>query len=103
MTTRPPDPETITRGNTTMTTHATAAVLREYEKPYSLDPVLLDDPGPGELVVRIVAAGHCHTDVLPRMELLGFPLPLVLGHEGAGEVVAVGPGVESVSPGDHVI
>ena len=78
----------------------TAAVLRDAGGPYRLEQVHLDDPGAGEVVVRIVGAGLCHTDQLPRQ--LGM-VPVVTGHEGAGIVEAVGPGVERVAVGDHVI
>lgn len=86
-----------------MATVATAAVLRGHGEAYSLTEVLLDDPRPGELIVKIAAVGHCHTDVLPRIPELGLPLPVIPGHEGAGEVVAVGAGVTTVGPGDHVL
>jgi S-(hydroxymethyl)mycothiol dehydrogenase len=64
----------------------------------------LDPPGPGEALVRIQASGVCHTD-LHIVETDGWkqPLPLLLGHEGAGVVEAVGEGVEHVAVGDHVI
>lgn len=78
----------------------TAAVLRSPDGPYGLERVDLDDPAEGEVVVRIVAAGLCHTDQLPRQ--LGL-VPIVTGHEGAGVVEAVGPGVERVKVGDHVV
>lgn len=60
-------------------------------------------PGPGEVRVRIVATGVCHSDLSAMSGVLPQPAPAVLGHEGAGEVVAVGEGVTSVAPGDHVI
>lgn len=86
-----------------MTTVATAAVLKGHQDGYSLTEVLLDDPRPGELIVKIAAVGHCHTDVLPRIAELGLPLPIIPGHEGAGEVLAVGAGVTTVAAGDHVL
>ena len=63
-----------------------AAVLRSSDGPYAIEPVKLDDPGPEQLVVRVRAAGYCHSDMLPRAE--GFPQqpPLITGHEGAGVV-----------------
>ncbi|AEW94726.1 MULTISPECIES: Zn-dependent alcohol dehydrogenase [Streptomycetaceae] len=60
------------------------------------------DPGPGEVAVRIRAAGLCHSDLSVMDGTIPFPLPVVLGHEGAGVVEAVGPGVGHVAPGDHV-
>lgn len=80
-----------------------AAVLRAPDAPYSLETVDLADPGPGQVLVRIVGVGHCHTDLLPRSGMLPIPMPVIAGHEGAGVVEAVGPGVTSVSPGDHVV
>jgi aryl-alcohol dehydrogenase len=80
----------------------TAAVLREMDGPYGIEEVELDPPGPGELLVRVVGAGICHTDVLPRNEFM-FPGPIITGHEGAGVVEAIGSDVRSVSVGDHVV
>src|SRR5437588_505907 len=60
-------------------------------------------PGPGEVRVRIAASGVCHSDVSLQDGTLPHPLPAVPGHEGAGEVLAVGDGVTGVAPGDHVI
>lgn len=79
----------------------TAAILRSTDGPYSLEPVTLDAPGPGEAIVRITAAGICHTDQMPRM-MEGFT-PIITGHEGAGIVEAVGPEVADVAVGDHVV
>ena len=64
--------------------------------------VNLDAPRPGEVLVRISAVGICHTDLATRDGALPFPLPGVLGHEGAGVVVEVGEGVTKVAPGDRV-
>ncbi|MET8503337.1 Zn-dependent alcohol dehydrogenase [Streptomyces sp. NPDC004787] len=60
------------------------------------------DPGPGEVLVGIRAAGLCHSDLSVVDGTIPFPAPVVLGHEGAGVVEAVGPGVTHVGPGDHV-
>lgn len=60
------------------------------------------DPGPGEVGVRIAAAGLCHSDLSVVDGTIPFPVPVVLGHEGAGVVESVGPGVVHVVPGDHV-
>jgi aryl-alcohol dehydrogenase len=81
----------------------TAALLRATDGPYSLETATIADPGPGQVLVRIEAVGHCHTDLLPRAGILPIPLPVIAGHEGAGVVEAVGPGVTSVAPGDHVV
>lgn len=81
----------------------TAAVLRRPDAPYSLETLQLAEPGPGQLIVRVRAVGHCHTDLLPRAGVLPIPMPVVAGHEGAGIVDTVGPGVTRVAPGDHVV
>ncbi|WP_158102493.1 alcohol dehydrogenase catalytic domain-containing protein, partial [Streptomyces africanus] len=60
------------------------------------------EPGPGEVRVAISAAGLCHSDLSVVDGTIPFPVPVVLGHEGAGVVEAVGEGVTHVSPGDHV-
>ena len=86
-----------------MTISATAAVLRARGAPYELENVELADPGPGQILVRVRACGICFTDVGVQNYEQGLPLPQVLGHEGAGEVLAIGEGVTSVAPGDHVV
>ncbi|WP_416971471.1 Zn-dependent alcohol dehydrogenase [Streptomyces sp. 4F14] len=60
------------------------------------------EPGPGEVLVAIAAAGLCHSDLSVVDGTIPFPAPVVLGHEGAGVVEAVGAGVTHVAPGDHV-
>src|SRR5712692_8234130 len=65
--------------------------------------VELDPPGPGEVSVAIAAAGVCHSDLHVRRGDWPVPAPLVMGHEGAGVVVEVGPGVTSLAEGDHVV
>jgi alcohol dehydrogenase len=67
-----------------------------------LEPVTLRDPLPGEVLVRVAAAGICHTDLHFASGDREHPLPVVLGHEGAGVIEAVGPGV-TLSPGDRVL
>ncbi|KXS20466.1 GroES-like protein [Gonapodya prolifera JEL478] len=82
-----------------------AAVLKEYNQPLVIRDVLVDAPKFGEVFVRTVAAGVCHSDlhmIKGDWPLLS-PLPMILGHEGAGIVVSVGPGVTRFQPGDHVI
>ncbi|MER6960005.1 MULTISPECIES: NAD(P)-dependent alcohol dehydrogenase [unclassified Streptomyces] len=80
-----------------------AAVVESGGAPFTLSEVVLDDPAPHEAVVRLVAAGLCHTDLGVASGGLPFPLPGVLGHEGAGVVEAVGSAVTGVAPGDHVV
>lgn len=72
----------------------TAAVLTAGDAPFEVVDVELDDPGPGEALVRMVACGMCHTDLSMREARRNTPFPVVLGHEGAGVVEAVGPGVD---------
>jgi Zn-dependent alcohol dehydrogenase len=79
-----------------------AAVLREIGQPLQLEDVELDEPGPEEVRVRIEAAGVCHSDLHYMTGDLKAKLPLVVGHEGAGIVEAVGPRVDRVSLGDRV-
>ena len=79
-----------------------AAVLWSKESPWSVEPVELDPPGSQEVLVRIAAAGLCHTDEHAVTGDLTYPYPVIGGHEGAGIVEAVGDAVISVSPGDHV-
>ena len=81
----------------------TAAVLRAHDGPFRLERLTLDPPGQSEVLVRIVAVGVCHTDASVRSAELPTPLPVVLGHEGAGIVEAIGPGVTKVAPGDPVV
>jgi aryl-alcohol dehydrogenase len=81
----------------------TAAVLRDPEGPYLLEQVELAEPGPGQVLVRIVGAGMCHTDVLPRAPGSLSPPPIITGHEGSGVVESVGEGVDHVAVGDHVV
>jgi S-(hydroxymethyl)glutathione dehydrogenase/alcohol dehydrogenase len=81
-----------------------AAVLEEFGAPLRVQDVDLADPGPGEVLVRLEACGVCHTDLYTASgaDPSGYA-PAVLGHEGAGVVEAVGDGVTSVAPGDHVV
>ncbi|MFE9443691.1 NAD(P)-dependent alcohol dehydrogenase [Streptomyces sp. NPDC006602] len=86
-----------------MTITTRAAVVESGGAPFTLSDVQLDEPGPHEAVVRMVATGLCHTDLGVASGGLPFPLPGVLGHEGAGVVEAVGSDVTGVAPGDHVV
>jgi S-(hydroxymethyl)glutathione dehydrogenase/alcohol dehydrogenase len=81
-----------------------AAVLEEFAAPLVVQELDLADPGPGEVLVRLVACGVCHTDMYTASgaDPSGYA-PTVLGHEGAGVVEAVGEGVSAVAPGDHVV
>jgi len=91
-----------------------AAVIWGIGEEWKIEEVLLDDPGPGEVLVRTRAAGLCHSDehvvqgdmVLPNdvAESVGMApaFPMIGGHEGSGEVIGVGPGVRFLQVGDHV-
>ena len=81
-----------------------AAVLEEFGEPLAVTEVDLADPRPGEALVRLVACGVCHTDMYTASgaDPSGYA-PTVLGHEGGGVVEAVGEGVTSLAPGDHVV
>ncbi|MEJ2122010.1 MAG: NAD(P)-dependent alcohol dehydrogenase [Alphaproteobacteria bacterium] len=80
-----------------------AAVFREGGEAPAIENLELTGPEPGEVLVRIVATGVCHTDIKAAGEKSPVPKPVVLGHEGAGVVEAVGDGVTKVEIGDHVV
>jgi NDMA-dependent alcohol dehydrogenase len=80
-----------------------AAVLWELNTPWSVEEVELDPPKAGEVLVRLAHTGLCHSDDHLVTGDLPAALPIVGGHEGSGVVEAVGPGVTSVEPGDHVV
>ncbi len=80
-----------------------AAVLREINTPLQVEDVEIGDPGPNEVLIRTGASGVCHSDLHFIEGLYSHPKPVVLGHEAAGTVEAVGEQVTYLSPGDHVI
>jgi S-(hydroxymethyl)glutathione dehydrogenase / alcohol dehydrogenase len=80
-----------------------AAVLPAIGSPLEITEIDLPDPGPGRIRVRLAAAGVCHSDLSLSNGTMRVPVPAVLGHEGAGTVVAVGEGVTRLAPGDHVV
>ncbi len=79
-----------------------AAVLYGKDEPFRLEQVELAPPKSGEVLVEVAASGICHTDAVARAQIIPVPLPVVLGHEGSGVVMEVGPGVTTLHPGDHV-
>jgi len=81
----------------------TAAVTREKAQPFSIEQLNIEEPRPDEVLVKVTATGICHTDLIVRDQWLPVPLPIVLGHEGAGVVERVGQSVTKVQPGDHVV
>ncbi len=88
-----------------------AAVLRRTDapqpfaesKPLSIEEVTLDPPGQNEVLVKIGGAGLCHSDLSVINGARPRPVPLVMGHEGAGSVVEIGPGITDVAEGDHIV
>lgn len=80
-----------------------AAVARAPDAPFEIVDCDLRDPLAGEVLVRVVACGICHTDIAVKRQHLPVPLPKVLGHEGAGIVEKVGSGVTGVAEGDAVL
>lgn len=87
-----------------MATTARGMIARIPGAPAEVEEFTIDDPGPNEVLVRILASGVCHTDLGVKMGTYGTDgFPFLLGHEGAGVIEAVGPGVTNVQVGDHVI
>lgn len=80
-----------------------AAVLWNVGDPWSVEDVELDPPKAGEVLVRVLASGLCHSDEHLTTGDMPSVLPMVAGHEGAGIIEEVGPGVTRVRPGDHVV
>ncbi len=82
---------------------ARAAIVRSGGGPFVIEDIQVESPRPDEVLVRLVASGMCHTDIVFRDGGLPVPMPIVLGHEGSGVVEAVGSEVTHVKPGDHVV
>lgn len=80
-----------------------AATIRQKGGPFQVENLRLDEPRPEEVLIRVVATGMCHTDMVARDQLYDVPMPVVLGHEGAGVVEQVGSSVKKVAVGDHVV
>jgi len=80
-----------------------AAVLYEAGAPLKIENLTLDEPQQNEVLIKLVATGVCHTDLHFMKGEMPSPMPVVPGHEGAGIVEKVGPGVTTLKPGDHVI
>ena len=78
-------------------------IARSKGAPVELVDIVVPDPGPGEAVVQVQACGVCHTDLHYREGGINDEFPFLLGHEAAGVVEAVGPGVTEVAPGDFVV
>jgi NDMA-dependent alcohol dehydrogenase len=86
-----------------MSQRCKAVVAREIGKPPTVEEIEVDEPRHGEVTVRLAACGVCHSDLSATNGTIAYPLPLVLGHEGAGVVTAVGEGVSRYTVGDHVV
>ena len=80
-----------------------ASIPYAASRPLAIEEVELDPPGDGEVLVRVRAAGLCHSDLSVINGDRPRPVPMALGHEGAGEVVELGRGVSDLKPGDHVV
>jgi S-(hydroxymethyl)mycothiol dehydrogenase len=78
-------------------------ISRSKKQPVELVDIVIPDPGPGEVVVKVIACGVCHTDLTYREGGINDEYPFLLGHEAAGTVETVGAGVTNVEPGDFVI
>ncbi|WP_045835763.1 NAD(P)-dependent alcohol dehydrogenase [Hyphomicrobium sp. 99] len=90
-------------GSSPSTDRIEAAVVRQKGGKFQLETVKLGAPEHDEVLVRIVATGMCHTDMVARDQVFPVPQPIVLGHEGAGIVEAIGADVVKVASGDHVV
>ncbi len=86
-----------------MSIEAKGVVARRAGEPVKVEDILIDPPGPGEVLVRIQASGVCHTDLHYKLGTIGDEFPYLLGHEGAGIVEAVGEGVAEPAVGDYVV
>ena len=86
-----------------MTIDYRAAVLHDVGEPMTIEPVVASDLRRGDVLVRIKAAGLCHTDLEVITGSLRYPLPIVLGHEAAGIIEGLGPEARGLSVGDHVV
>src|SRR5437868_15527108 len=86
-----------------MAHRVSGVVARTKRAPVEVLTVLVPDPGPGEALVRVQACGVCHTDLHYREGAINDDFPFLLGHEAAGVVEGVGPGVVDLEPGDFVI
>jgi S-(hydroxymethyl)glutathione dehydrogenase/alcohol dehydrogenase len=80
-----------------------AAVLNDYQQPLSIEEVRIDPPKAGEVKMRIGATGVCHSDYHVIKGEWQYGVPMILGHEAAGVVEEVGPGVSGIRPGDHAV
>ena len=93
----------MTLPSSTQSAQIRAAVVRGKGGPFQIETLTVDQPREDEVLVRIVATGMCHTDIVIRDQVYPVPFQFVLGHEGAGIVERVGSAIRKVIPGDHVV
>lgn len=86
-----------------MPTQTRAALLLAPHQPLTIETITLADPGPGEVQIRMLATGLCHSDLHAMDGMIAQSFPVVMGHEGCGEIEAVGEGVTDFAVGDRVI
>src|SRR5947209_6679796 len=86
-----------------MANEVRAVLSRAKGEPVTVETIRVPDPGPGEALVKVQACGVCYTDLHYREGAINDDFPFLLGHEAAGTVEAVGPGVAEVEPGDFVV
>ena len=86
-----------------MEQRARAVVCREINQPVTVEEIIVEPPRHGEVMIKLAACGVCHSDLSATNGTIPFPPPVVLGHEGAGRIVAVGEGVSDYQVGDHVV
>jgi Zn-dependent alcohol dehydrogenase len=86
-----------------MTRKARAVICRELNKPVVVEDIVVEAPQRGEVGVKVHACGVCHSDLSATNGTIQMALPLILGHEAAGEIVEVGEGVSEFAVGDHVV
>src|SRR5436190_19100165 len=86
-----------------MAEHVRGVIAKSKDQPVTVETIVVPDPGPGEVTVRVQACGVCHTDLHYREGGIGDDFPYLLGHEAAGLVDAIGDGVTGVAAGDFVV
>lgn len=86
-----------------MSQRAKAVICREINQPVVVEEIEVEAPRQGEVMIKLAACGVCHSDFSVTNGTIPFPPPVVLGHEGAGVVIAVGEGVREIALGDHVV
>lgn len=86
-----------------MSRQAKAVVVREWGQPVQVETITVEGPKRGEVTIKVAACGVCHSDLSAATGKIPYPAPLVLGHEGAGEIIEVGEGVTDFEVGDYVV